>query len=132
MRRELWDDQRKKWIALTPEEWVRQHLLKYLVVEKQFPAGRIVLEQSLVLNGMKKRADLVVYDALGKPLFLAECKAPDVAVNQQVADQAARYNLIFNVPYLMYTNGVEHRLCHYSLQNGSWAWLLEVPMFAHL
>jgi hypothetical protein len=129
---EIWDVWRKRWIRLTPEEWVRQHLGRYLMHERQFPGGRMVMEKSLSVLGMKRRADLLVYSSGGEPLFLAECKAPSVNLSQAVADQAAAYNLVFKVPYLMVTNGIEHRCCLYRQEEGRWEWLPEVPVYTSL
>lgn len=105
----VFDPIRRKWVALTPEEWVRQHFLNHLVHDLGWPASRIAVERTLTLNGLTKRADAVAYGADGAPLLLLECKAPHVVLDQRTAEQAARYNLVFRVPYLVITNGLIHR-----------------------
>lgn len=97
---------RKKWLVLSPEEFVRQHLLYYLMTVKQYPASLIAVEKELRLNDLKKRYDLVVYDRNKQPYLLVECKAPYIDLNETVIEQALRYNLVLNAPLLMITNGV--------------------------
>lgn len=102
----IFDFIRKKWLVLTPEEWVRQHLLNYLVTEKKFPASSISVEKEMILNGQKKRYDVVVYDNTLKPYLIVECKAPYIELDQNVIEQAQRYNLVVKANILMITNGV--------------------------
>jgi len=101
----IFDFIRKKWLVLTPEEWVRQHVLNYLVNEKKFPASTISIEKELLLNGQKKRYDIVVYKNL-QPYLIVECKAPYILLDRSVVEQAWRYNLIVKADLLMITNGV--------------------------
>ena len=96
----------KKWLILTPKEWVRQHLLNYLVTEKKIPASSISIEKELVLNDLKKRYDIVVYTRQLKPYLIVECKAPYIALNKEVVEQALRYNLTVKADLLMISNGV--------------------------
>ena len=102
----IFDFIRKKWLILTPEEWVRQHLLNYLVSEKKIPASSISIEKELVLNDLKKRYDIVVYTRQLKPYLIVECKAPYIALNKEVVEQALRYNLTVKADLLMISNGV--------------------------
>lgn len=102
----IFDFIRKRWLVLTPEEWVRQHLLNYLVTEKKFPASSISIEKELILNGQKKRYDVVIYDQHLKPHLIVECKAPYIELNQNVIEQALRYNLIVKAQLVMISNGV--------------------------
>ena len=102
----VFDAIRKKWLVLTPEEWVRQHLLNYLITEKQIPPSSISVEKELMLNGLKKRYDVVVYTRQLKPYLIVECKAPYVELNKDVVEQALRYNLTVQAELLMITNGV--------------------------
>lgn len=102
----VFDPLRKKWYQLSPEEWVRQHLINYLIVEKKFPSGRISVEKELVLNDLSKRYDLVVFDGNLKPYIVIECKAPYIELDQSVIDQALRYNIVLQAPYVMISNGV--------------------------
>lgn len=101
----IFDIVRKKFIALTPEEEVRQHLIHYFIYSYKFPKALLSVEKKITLHGMTKRTDLVLYNRLAKPVMLVECKAPEVPINQLVFDQAGRYNLVLQVPYLMVSNG---------------------------
>lgn len=102
----IFDFIRRKWLVLSPEEWVRQHLLNYLVTEKKIPASSISIEKELVLNDLKKRYDVVVFTKQLQPYLIVECKAPYIELNTQVVKQALRYNLIVKAELLMITNGV--------------------------
>lgn len=102
----IFDFVRRRWLVLTPEEWVRQHVLNYLVAEKQFPVSMLSVEKELMLNDLKKRYDVVVYDRQLNPLLIVECKAPYIALDRQVISQALHYNLIIKAPLLMISNGV--------------------------
>lgn len=99
---------RRKWLKLDPEEWVRQHLIAYLSKSLGYPISLMAVEHRLTLNGVEKRADLVCYNNEGQPVLLAECKAPAIKLSQDTLDQAARYNLVLQVPHLLITNGNEH------------------------
>jgi type I site-specific restriction endonuclease len=102
----IFDVVRKKWLVLTPEEWVRQHVLNYLIVEKKYSASSIAIEKELNLNGLKKRYDIVVYSKDLTPHLIIECKAPYISLDQAVVEQALRYNLIVKATLVMITNGV--------------------------
>jgi hypothetical protein len=101
----IFDEVRKKWVILTPEEWVRQNFLQYLVQVKKYPASLIAVEKEIKLGDLKKRFDIVVYDATSKPWMIVECKEMNVELNKQVLDQVLRYNITMQVPYLVITNG---------------------------
>ena len=101
----IFDEVRKKWILLTPEEWVRQNFLQYLIQIKHYPATLIAVEKEIKLGDLKKRFDIVVYDTASKPWMIVECKEMNVALNKQVLDQVLRYNITMQVPYLVITNG---------------------------
>jgi hypothetical protein len=101
----IFDIARKKWVALTPEEWVRQHILHYLIYDKKYPHSLIAVERGIELNGLQKRFDLVVFTNTGKPKMIIECKAPEEPLNEKVFEQIARYNLSLKVDYLWVTNG---------------------------
>jgi hypothetical protein len=103
---QIYDAFRKRWLVLTPEEWVRQHFLHFLVDAHRYPKNRIAVEFTLSLHGMKKRADIVVFDSAMRPWMLVECKQVDVQLSQAVFDQVARYNLSLHVPFLVVTNGL--------------------------
>lgn len=102
----IFDTIRKKWLVLTPEEWVRQHLLNYLVQEKQIPTSSIAIERELTLNDLRRRFDIVVYSRSLTPYLIVECKAPYVALDRSVVEQALRYNLSIQAELLMISNGV--------------------------
>ncbi|HOV10629.1 MAG TPA: type I restriction enzyme HsdR N-terminal domain-containing protein [Bacteroidales bacterium] len=104
----IFDFIRKKYVALTPEEWVRQNFLKFLAEEKKYPPSMILLEQTLKVYKTQKRCDVVVYDNTGKPLMILEFKSPEVSINQKVFDQIARYNIALHVRYLIISNGLKH------------------------
>jgi hypothetical protein len=108
-QQQIFDALRKQWLRLSPEEWVRQNFIQYLVQVLQYPEAMIAVEKSLELNGMKRRFDLLVYDTTHKPWMLVECKATSVALGQPVLEQVLRYNISIPVPYLIITNGTETR-----------------------
>lgn len=107
----VYDRFRGKYVRLTPEEWVRQHFVHYLVAEHGVPKGLVAIEQPVEVQGQSQRADVVVYDRTATPLLLVECKAPDTAITQDVFDQASRYNVELDAPYLIVTNGIDHYAC---------------------
>lgn len=129
---EVFDPWRRRWVALTPEEWVRQHFLNHLVHDLAYPAGRIAVEASLVLNGLRKRADAVVYGADGRALMLVECKAPGVPIGQAVFEQAARYNMVHKVRLLVVTNGMRHFCCAIDPDAGTSRFLPSLPHYGSL
>ena len=128
----VFDQIRKKYVVLTPEEWVRQHCIHYLVEEKYFPAGRMLLEREIRVNSLSRRVDLAVCDADGRILLLVECKAPEVPLNQEVFDQVARYNLPSRAACLMLTNGVQHIYCQIDYDTGKYLFLKELPDYNQL
>ena len=118
-------------MALTPEEWVRQHVLNYLHQHLAYPRNRIAVEVSLKLNGLSKRADIVVYDAQMQPWMIVECKAADVVMDQKVFDQAARYNLTMRVPFLVITNGMKLLAASIDLVEEQIKPLKSLPSYPH-
>lgn len=128
----IFDNCRRKYVSLTPEEWVRQHFVHFLIHYKSFPAGRIGNEISLELNGMKKRSDTVVYDSEGLPFVIVEYKAPTVKISQQTFDQIVRYNMVMKVNYLIVSNGVNHYCCKIDYIRKSYEFLKEIPNFNEL
>lgn len=125
----IFDEIRKKFLALTPEEEVRQRFIRLLITEKGYPASLMVIERGLVLNGNRFRADLLLYNRAGNPLLIAEFKAPAVRVTQAAFDQVARYNMRFQVPYLIVSNGLDHYCCRIDFQAGTYFFLAEIPPF---
>lgn len=115
----LFDPARKKWVVATPEEWVRQHVIRYLAENLGYPLSHMAVECSLKLNRLAKRADIVVYDHQFKPVILVECKAPTVKMDVKVLEQVARYNLVFRVPFLFVTNGITHYAASIDFETGT-------------
>ena len=107
-KKQIFDNVRKKFILLTPEEWVRQHVIKFLYIEKKYPISLVAIEKSISINNMNKRCDVVFYNNKGNPKVIIECKAPDVNINQKVFDQIARYSSALNPALLIVTNGINH------------------------
>lgn len=126
---QIFDAFRKRYVVLTPEEWVRQNFLQYLVTEKKYASSLIAVEAGLKYNELQKRADILVYDKQGNPFLLVECKAPEVKISQDTFDQVARYNMAFKVVYLIVTNGMDHFCCKMDYSNKSYRFLEEIPAF---
>ncbi len=125
----VFDALRGRWVVLTSEEWVRQHFINHLVRDLGYPAGRIGVEWSLVLNGLAKRADIVVFDEERRPVVLVECKAPSVPITQRTFEQTARYNKVFQVGLLMVTNGIRHYCCRVDHHTGTVDFLDRLPAY---
>lgn len=123
----IFDTIRKRYIACTPEEWVRQHFIHYLISQKNTPGGLIVLEKQIVFNTMTRRPDILVYDQIGKPVLIVECKAHDVEISQDTFDQIARYNSVIKSPYLVVTNGMKHYCCKMDHDRNSYRFLEDIP-----
>jgi predicted type IV restriction endonuclease len=123
----IFDEIRKKFVVLTPEEWVRQHVVQYLLLEKKYPKSLINVEKLVKVNGLNKRYDIVVFQPNGEIFLLIECKAPEVPISQQTFDQIARYNLKLNAQYLMVTNGLNHYFCQMDFENEKYVFLKEAP-----
>lgn len=128
----IWDQIRTKYVALTPEEWVRQHFINYLITEKQYPASLIANETQISLNKQRKRCDSVVYDNKLNPLVIVEYKSPDVKITQEVFDQIARYNIVLRVKYLIISNGLEHYCCSIDYNKLSFEYLPDIPLYTAL
>lgn len=125
----IFDSYRRRWVKLNPEEWVRQHFVRYLVEEKQYPAALMAIEHSLQINRQVFRADAVVFSTSGKPLLIVECKAPEVKISQKVFDQIVRYNFQFQVDFLIVTNGKSHFCCKIDKTNLTYEFLTEIPEY---
>ena len=123
----IFDEIRKKFIILTPEEWVRQHVVSFLLVEKNYPKSLINVEKVLKVNGLRKRYDAVVYNPDGTIFILVECKAPEIKISQATFDQIARYNMTMKAQYLMVTNGLNHYFCQMDYENERYQFLSELP-----
>ncbi|HWZ14251.1 MAG TPA: type I restriction enzyme HsdR N-terminal domain-containing protein [Mucilaginibacter sp.] len=128
----LFDVIRKKNIVITPEEWVRQHFVQYLIRQKHYPKTLIKLEGGHKLNGMPKRSDIVVYNPAGEKILLVECKAPSVAINQKVFDQVARYNMVHKVKLLVVSNGLQHYYCSIDFEKQAYQFIPDLPDFKQI
>jgi hypothetical protein len=125
----IFDAIRKKFIILTPEEWVRQHLIQFLITEKSYPISLINVEKVLKVNGLRKRYDVVVYNTDGTINILIECKAPEVTISQSTFDQIAQYNMTLQSNFLMVTNGLNHYFCQMDFENEKYQFLSELPNY---
>ena len=128
----LFDEIRKKHIILTPEEWVRQHFVQYLINQKGYPKTLIRLEGGLKLHGMARRTDIVVFNPLGERILLIECKAPSINIDQKVFDQVARYNMVHKVSLLAVSNGLNHYYCHIDLEKKEYRFIEELPAYKEI
>lgn len=125
----VFDPVRKKWLHLTPEEWVRSHCIHYLNQQKNFPLSLLRVEQQLLVFNQKKRFDLMACNAQQNPLVLVECKSPKVSINQATFDQIAQYNLALKSPYSMITNGLNHYFYQMDLEKNTMRFLEELPSY---
>ena len=125
----IFDCLRKKYFILTPEEWVRQHFVMYLMAMKNYPASLIAIEKQLIVNNLKKRTDILIFNKHGKPEIIVECKAPNVKITQSTFDQIARYNLRLNANFLVITNGLHHFYCKLNSKNESYVFLKDIPEY---
>ena len=127
---EIWDELRRKYVVLTPEEWVRQHVAHYLLAHLGYPRGLLSLERGHRYNQRQKRTDLVALGPDGRPLLLVECKRPSVAITPAVAQQAATYNQTIQAPFLLLTNGLVHYCWRVDFAQGVNTRLAEIPTYA--
>jgi len=122
----VFDCLRKQYVRLTPEEWVRQHFVCFLIQHKKYPEGLLVNEACITLGNLNRRCDTVLYDTLLRPQMIIEYKAPSVVIRQEVFDQIVRYNMSLNVSWLIVSNGLQHYCCHIRA-NGSYVFLKTIP-----
>ena len=125
----VWDELRQKYIKCTPEEWVRQNFIHYLINHLNYPKGRMISEYKVNYNGMNKRCDIAVYDAESNPQFIVECKAPQIKITEDTFYQIAKYTFVLKAPYLILTNGLEHYCAHVDRSSGSIQYLQEIPNY---
>ena len=128
----IFDVIRKKFIILTPEEWVRQHVIHFLIEEKKYPKSLINVEKVLQVNGLRKRYDVVVYLADGSIYVLIECKAPEIKISQATFDQIAQYNMTLQAQYLMVTNGLNHYFCQMDFLEEKYQFLRDLPDYPNV
>lgn len=123
----VFDEIRKKFILLTPEEWVRQNVVQYFLQEKQYPKSLTNVEKVIKVNDLVKRYDIVVYNPDGSIFLLVECKAPNIKITQETFNQIARYNLVLKAEHLMVTNGLNHYFCKMDFENEKYIFLQDLP-----
>ena len=125
----IFDKIRKKFVVLTPEEWVRQNFIEYLNNEKKYPIALMAVEKQIIVNGKQRRFDLLIYNRKGQPQLIAEFKAPDVKITQETFDQVVRYNMALRVEKVIVSNGLQHFACEIEYRNNSYKYLTEIPVF---
>lgn len=125
----IFDEIRKKFIILTPEEWVRQHVVRFLLEEKKYPKSYVNVEKIVKINGLTKRYDIVVFQPDGSIFLLVECKAPGVTISQNTFDQIARYNMSLNAVHMMVTNGLNHYFCQMDYEQEKYFFLQDLPEY---
>lgn len=130
--RQIYDFLRRRWVALTPEEWVRQHFVHYLVEHKGYPKGLLGNEIELRVGEKRLRCDTLLYNKDRRPRMIMEYKAPDVEVTQRVFDQIAVYNMLLRVDYLVVSNGVRHYCCRMDHEKREYSFLRDIPEYAEL
>lgn len=129
---QIWDVLRQQFVALTPEEWVRQHFVHYLTDCLGYPAALMTNEVSIGLNGMSRRCDTVLYSQTLSPRMILEYKRPTVNITQKVFDQICRYNLVMRVDYLIVSNGINHYCCFMNYENMTYRFLEKIPSYSEL
>lgn len=118
---------RKKYLVLSPEEWVRQHCVNYLISEKNYSPNLLNEERQIQLHGITKRYDIIAFKPNGDINLIVECKAPNVAISQDTFDQIARYNMALKADYLMISNGINHYFCKMDYINETYIFLETLP-----
>ena len=125
----IFDSIRKKFVVLTPEEWVRQNFIEYLKIVKQYPANLMAVEKQIMVNGKQRRFDLLIYNRKATPYVIVEFKSPDVKITQETFDQVVRYNMALRVEKVIVSNGLQHFACEIDYENNSYNYLNEIPEF---
>lgn len=125
----IFDNLRRIYVALTPEEWVRQHFVHYLIEQHSYPAPLMANEASITLNNTRRRCDTVVYDRTLRPRMIIEYKAPTVKIDSKVFAQISRYNLVLRVDYLVVSNGLQHYCCKMDYINNSYTFIQGIPPY---
>lgn len=123
----IFDQIRKKFLVLTPEEWVRQNFIEFLLDEYNYPRSLFKCEEGLKYNKMLRRSDILIYDRNGHPFFLIECKAPEIKIDKKVFQQVSVYNQTLRAPFIAVTNGLEHYICKIDLAVGEYEFMNEIP-----
>lgn len=128
----VFDGLRKQYVRLSPEEWVRQHFISFLIKHKHYPQSLLANEVEITLGNVKKRCDTILYDRFLRPLMIIEYKAPHIPIGQQTFDQIARYNMSLNVPWLIVSNGMQHFCCRIDTEKQEYLFQKEIPNYEEL
>ena len=128
----IFDVLRNRYVALTPEEWVRQSFIHYLLTDKGYPKTLLANEMAINLNGTSKRCDSVLFDTKMQPKMILEYKAPNISITQKVFDQITRYNMVLHVEYLVVSNGLHHYCCKIDLKENRYTFLQDIPAYENL
>lgn len=128
----VWDTLRRKNLVCTPEEWVRQHVISYLILQKNYPNGLIASEHPIEVNNLKRRCDIVIFNRNQHPVLMVECKAPEIKLSENTFHQIAQYNFKMNVKYLVMTNGIQTITCYVDHENNRLQYLEEIPSFSEI
>lgn len=128
----VWDELRQKYVALTPEEWVRQHFVNWMISDKGYAKSMMANEIGIHVNGMSRRCDTVVFGRDKRPIAIVEYKAPNVKITQDVFDQIVRYNLSLHASYLIVSNGLNHYCCKINYQNNTYHFIPNIPDYRTL
>jgi len=126
------DQIRRRFVKLTPEEWVRQNFIQYLIREGKYPPGLLGIEVNFRLNKLRRRVDILVHRRNGEPVMIIECKRPEVMLNEPVFDQIATYNFKYRLPYMIVTNGIVHFACRFDFQTMKHEYLMAIPLYEDL
>lgn len=128
----IFDRLRSKYVAVTPEEWVRQHFIEYLITHKGYPAPLMANEVGITLNGTRRRCDSIVVDHSGKTVMIIEYKSPEVTISQTTFDQIVRYNMVLHARYLIVSNGLNHYCCAIDYEHSTYKFLPGIPAYSEL
>jgi len=129
---EIYDSLRRKYVALTPEEWVRQHFVNWLISDKEYPTSLMANEAGIKLNSLTRRCDTVVYNQHLEPLMIIEYKESNISITQNVFDQVVRYNTVLKVQYIVVSNGINHYCCKMNYEKQSYDFLTDIPNYREL
>lgn len=131
-KKTIFDILRRKYVALTPEEWVRQHFVHFLIEQRGYPKALLANEVEISLNGTSKRCDTVLYNRDLTAQMIVEYKAPEIKITQKVFDQITRYNMVLHVDYLIVSNGIDHYCCNMDYGNNTYRFLEQIPHYKEL
>ena len=128
----IFDPLRKKEVALTPEEEVRQNIISWLNTEYHIPMSLMMSEYAFKFNGLIYRSDIVIFNKVPKPVMLVECKAPDIKITHTVIEQGLRYNKVLKVKFMLFTNGTQTYLCEYDSSQDKFTFINKIPDYKEI